>query len=174
VSQLKLETGESAYQESHRQTRPANGASSRPPATPPPSPPAAAAGARRRAWPRGRAGRTPSPCPPGTTTGSLAQRRTLEWNFGVEDMKERHVQYQSADCSVCLCIDAAANGFQSCRWSGLLSAHLHEEWPLGKLLCPSLITLATPSHRTPPVMLSYFCNGSSESLIFSARCGDNQ
>nr|ACN36271.1 unknown [Zea mays] len=32
----------------------------------------------------------------------------------------------------------------------------HEEWPLGKLLCPSLITLATPSHRTPLVMLSYF------------------
>jgi hypothetical protein len=32
---------------------------------------------------------------------------------------------------------------------------LHEEWPLGKLLCPSLITLGTPLQMTPLVMLSY-------------------
>ena len=81
------------------------------------------------------------------------------------DVKERYAQYQSADCRM--------SGFQSCSLQ-VVSGRLHEEWPLGKLLCPSLITLATPSHRTPLVMLSYFCNGASESLIFSARCGDNQ
>jgi hypothetical protein len=31
----------------------------------------------------------------------------------------------------------------------------HEVWPLGKLLWPSLITLGSPWHMTPVVMLLY-------------------